>query len=391
MIRFMADRVIALLTLAILFGGTVDATANTSTVEVKTHVPGCVRALHPAIFLHLSDLNASTLFDDQKAIVIATLKELLDNQIITSIELRKIAAGQNPLATANTPIGIEFRPVVDEILEIVRLGQETFVPFIQNLIDETVKNEIKRNAGQAENKVNALRLSFYPIKPPDSDKSRFSSIHETFWIANYTVTQWQFAMVMGFNPSYFSFGPKSTVHEVLITQNGQVNSAQIRMLSNHPVEFFTEDEEASFIQKLNELSRSDDPLVYKIIQDHKRGWHYRKPTPEEREFVARNRGVWKGDYPDGITEKNLSQIAWYNDGRKNLSTHPVGVLEPTLIDEKYPIYDLLGNVWERTSRSHTYGGGWSHGALNNIITSERLYDLSSRHANVGLRLVRTPP
>jgi len=119
----------------------------------------------------------------------------------------------------------------------------------------------------------------------------------SFYIGKYEVTQAQWAVVMGDNPSHFQLG------------------------DNYPVEKVSWLDCQEFIQKLNELT----------------GKRYRLPTEAEWEYAAR--GGTSGDRYGDINL--IINIAWYgiNSGK---STHPVGQKQPNA----YGLYDMLGNVLE---------------------------------------------
>jgi len=360
---------------AFFFGlSAVAADMGTAIVAVNARNSACIRALRSG-------------FNHDEEAVLGTLKELLSEQVITAQDLTMILDGQNPLAAVTSSQAIEYRPVIDQVIKAIGGDREGLIPMIQNLIDETHRGQVDRVDDEIKTKIQFAQLKFYPIAPgnfmagspasEDGHDNYYETLHSVtisheFWIANFLVTQWQYTTVMGENPSVFK-------------------SVDGSMQPNHPVENLCAEQENSFMHKLNELSKRDDPLIYQIIPDHPKGGWYRKPTEEEWEYVARNRGAWKGPYPDGITKDNLERIAWYKKNA-NESTHPVGELEPILIDGKYPIYDLYGNVWERTIFGYVRGGSWFQDpvALRAAYQWGRIRYLKGENF-VGFRLVRTPP
>jgi len=120
----------------------------------------------------------------------------------------------------------------------------------------------------------------------------------SFKIAKYTVTQEQWEVIMGNNPSYFKG-------------------------NNLPVEMVTWYDVQAFITKLNTLT----------------GKTYRLPTEAEWEYAARGGNKSKGYKYSGSND--IDAVAWYNDN-SNSKTHPIGTKAPNELG----IYDMSGNVWE---------------------------------------------
>jgi formylglycine-generating enzyme required for sulfatase activity len=166
-------------------------------------------------------------------------------------------------------------------------------------------------------------------------------ISESFEIGKYEVTQEQWELVMGDNPSYF----KGNKHL--------------------PIESVSWNDVQRFINKLNSKSAK---------------YIYRLPTEAEWEYAAR-----AGSKGDSVA--NLDTMAWYrsNSGDKplktpdfgktegNLSrTHPVGKKKPNA----WGLYDMYGNVWEWCS-------DWYGGYSSETVTDPRGTTIKSRHVNRG--------
>jgi len=364
----------------------------------------CVEGVAAVVVVNALSCNTALRSDlNRNEAVIGVLKDLFNGHHLTSQDLITILSGKNPLAQLNTPFALEFRGVIDQVINSIHSDPANLTPLVQKLIDESMQQFVERTHIENETKEKLLPLTFYPIAAGsfaverpflDSNlialKPRVVEIKNPFWIADYPVLQWQYARLMYINPSVHKTGPGEINLEILNIHSGE--KLEIQMRPNNPVENTYPQTELAFIDSLNSLSDRDDPSIYEIIPAHKKHWHFRKPTTAEWEFVARNRGQWRGVFPDGITDSNLGRIAWYCENA-NGSTHSVGQLEPILIDGVYPIYDLYGNVSERTEDLRVCGGSWADVAI--FLKPGRLEGgnqaIFSKHNYLGFRLITEPP
>jgi formylglycine-generating enzyme required for sulfatase activity len=200
----------------------------------------------------------------------------------------------------------------------------------------------------------------------DEKPSHRVRIAKAFEMGKYEVTQAQWELVMGANPSFFK-GP------------------------DRPVEQVTWDQVEDFIGKLN--ARQD-------------GYRYRLPTEAEWEYAARAGS--SGAFPD---PPSLSASAWYNPSGSNVTegeTRPVGQKQPNV----WGLYDIRGNVAEwvqdwysasyyqqspqndpqgpKSGRYHLTRGGSYHGTAHYLRASDRYQCACASRRDIGIRLVREP-
>ncbi|AKB25032.1 serine/threonine kinase [Methanosarcina sp. MTP4] len=135
----------------------------------------------------------------------------------------------------------------------------------------------------------------------DADESPVHkvTIEEPFYLGKYEVTQEQWQKVMGNNPSHFK-GDRL------------------------PVERVSWEEAREFIQKLNEMEKTDK---------------YRLPSEAEWEYACRAGSDAR--YSSGYDVSTLGEHAWY-DANSEDKTHPVGQKK----ENPWGLYDMHGNVWE---------------------------------------------
>ena len=190
-----------------------------------------------------------------------------------------------------------------------------------------------------------------------------------YCIGKYEVTQEEWEVVMGSNPSEFKG-------------------------SRRPVENVSWEDCQEFIRKLNAIT----------------GQTFRLPTEAEWEYAARGGTRSRGEmYAGGNT---ISSVAWYtvnsyDKGSSNpdYGTHPVGQKQPNELG----LYDMSGNVWEWCSdwyfyydsrsqtnpkgpSSGTYrvsrGGSWGRSSRCCRVSYRHDFAPSIHSRHLGLRLVR---
>ncbi len=141
-------------------------------------------------------------------------------------------------------------------------------------------------------------------------------ITKPFYIGAYEVTQEEYQLVLGSEPSKF---------------RGQ---------RNLPVDSVSWYEAVEFCNRLSE--KEGRPPFYRIDRNEVSiigGDGYRLPTEAEWEYACR--GGTQTIYPHGDDWERVDLFAWTgtNSGKQ---THPVGELKPN----RYGLYDMTGNVFE---------------------------------------------
>jgi hypothetical protein len=185
-----------------------------------------------------------------------------------------------------------------------------------------------------------LELEFVMILP---DGKHFQ---EAFYIQTTPVTQGQWRVLMGNNPSFFH-------------GNDYL-----------PVESVTWKDCQTFITRLNEKNLGV----------------FRLPTEQEWEYCARAGSTTA--YFFGDAEEDLSTYAWYSMNSVG-QTHPVAQKEAN----PWGLYDIYGNVSEWCQDQAAWhcffrGGGWNSRASNCRSTSRFTENPSEKHNHLGFRLVR---
>lgn len=143
-----------------------------------------------------------------------------------------------------------------------------------------------------------------PSREKERDDGREDPLHLVtitldFFMGKYEITQGQWTMIMGSNPSNFKSG------------------------DNYPVEMVSWNDCQNFINKLN--------------TNYSNYGTFRLPTEAEWEYACRagqSASFYWGD-------ESMDNYVWYASN-SNLKTHPVGQKLPNV----FGLHDMSGNVWE---------------------------------------------
>lgn len=205
-------------------------------------------------------------------------------------------------------------------------------------------------------------------------------ISKDFEMQTTAVTQGQYLLVMGYNPSYFKKNK--------YCKNDYIQIDGIEICPNNPVESVSWEDAQSFINKLN-------------TKDNQ--YQYRLPTEAEWEYSANSDYYWYLD------EGNVGDYTWYLKNSE-FHTHIVG----TKPANPFGLYDMLGNVYQwvqdwygaylsspqidptgpATGTTRVFrGSSWQSfysGKLGDVRVANRVKREPSDRMNVlGFRLVRT--
>lgn len=198
------------------------------------------------------------------------------------------------------------------------------------------------------------------------------------------VTQLQYFMVMGRNPSTFSKQENCDADNFKVVYG-------LGLCVNHPVENVSWDDAQAFIAQLNKTQSK---------------YTYRLPTEAEWENAARA-GMPSGfPYSFGFNDTNeLNNYAWY-DGNSNGRTHAVATKKAN----QCGLYDMNGNVWQwvndyydgyptasvqdpagpTTGSSRVIRGGSWGSVAGGLRSAFRGIDVpGDRGSRLGFRLVRS--
>lgn len=216
-----------------------------------------------------------------------------------------------------------------------------------------------------------------PQEEPNRDENeilRTIKIQNDFEIQKTPLTQYQWYLVTGKNPSRFK-NKQNCPSEYL-----ELN--EIPLCPNHPVERVSWDDVQNFVFKLNQRQKK---------------YFYRLPTETEWEYAAR--GGTTTPFFFGTSVQELNQYTWlepYGNPAQLQQTSRVGSKKPN----PFGLYDIIGNVWEwvsdiyspdlKTTTSYRVIRGCSWNSEPQECRSARRQGWSSarRNSDIGFRLVR---
>ena len=143
-------------------------------------------------------------------------------------------------------------------------------------------------------------------------------ISRAFWMGKYEVTQGEYLVLMGKNPSWCNGVRWNGDHGVDL---------------NRPVEWVYGENATNYCGRLTQQERVAGRISPNSV--------YRLPTEAEWEYACRAWTSTRFSYGDDPGYTNLTNYAWYS-ANSGLNTHPVGQKLPN----PWGLYDMHGNVRE---------------------------------------------
>ncbi|MDA7510622.1 formylglycine-generating enzyme family protein [Verrucomicrobia bacterium] len=183
----------------------------------------------------------------------------------------------------------------------------------------------------------------FTMGSPEDEKDRRSdegpqtsvTISQPFWLAKHEVTQRQYEVIMGNNPSRF------------LSLDNRRDAA--------PVDSISWNLAVDFCRRLTEREAAASKVP--------RGYEYRLPTEAQWEYACRAGTLTRFHYGDDSDYQELFRYAWYAANGENI-THLVGGKRAN----PWRLFDMNGNIWEWCS--DWYVRGYSGGNVTDPFGSD---------------------
>ena len=202
--------------------------------------------------------------------------------------------------------------------------------------------------------------------PPNSSAWDGINVEYGYYMGVFEVTQKQYTLIMGNNPSGFtSVGEGAPVERIYYT--GIRGSNEGAGYPSH-----SRVDASSFMGKLRA----------------KTGMNADLPTEIQWEYACRA-GTTTDD--TNAVGKTKDEVAWYNDNAKS-KTHIVGLKAPNA----WGCYDMLGNVyewcrdWYNVNSARALRGGGYNSGIGATVSYRYSYNPSNSEDRIGFRLAVLP-
>lgn len=236
------------------------------------------------------------------------------------------------------------------------LGHKDIIQLVQKIRPDIKLAPNERATSRIHQEMNFVRVEGGTFKMGNVGVS--TTISGPTLIMSTPITQMMYLKLMGRNPAKFKEGENTAVMMV----GNELHALQ----PDNPVENISHEESVRLMNRLNELSKQDDPLIYDLIPEHVKSAQYDFATEAQIEHVMKKAKTEDGDTIDEMIKRGdsskLGQYVVFSNNSGN-TTQPVHSKKPLFVDGK-PIYDLNGNVATWVSDWHDnrlFGGVDPHG------------------------------
>ena len=188
----------------------------------------------------------------------------------------------------------------------------------------------------------------------------FVNVDNKFRMCKFQVTQKEYTLITGKNPSNFK-GDNLPVEQVSLYDAMEYCNKKSILNGLNPV---------YFIYGTN-------------ISIDKTQNGFRLPTEEEWKYAAKGGSLSKGFTFSG--SNNPDEVSWHNLN-SNEMTHKTGTKQPNELG----IYDMNGNVWEwvDTLSGIIFGGSWAVNIYGLKVFSGYSYNPTQKSNDIGFRVVK---
>lgn len=206
----------------------------------------------------------------------------------------------------------------------------------------------------------------------EKDATNTNTVEASFYMGITEVSQKEFEMLMGFNPSEF-------IGESLPVEN--ITWYDAAMFCNK----LSEREGLDMYYQFAEIQKTDNTIISANVSENKQSQGYRMPGKDEWRYAAAGGSKTQGYTYSG--SNNPGEVAWYKDNSEG-KTHPVATKKANELG----FFDMSGNVYEWTNdgkgNKAFMGGAWAEKDYNVESRSDNYDKPQNRSKYTGLRVAR---